>query len=306
MGVRRDKAALSSGCKPHPAIRSSRKQPEQAWRRRNGVFAVLGGLGGVVLVATVIRLGETNRQRVRLNLAGMAGANLALLRSPAFVGFAVCGACTSASWFTFIASAPHILAEALRRPPSTYGLMILLPMAMYMLGNAAAARFAPRFGSLQLLLAGRALAFAAALAMALWAGSAPLSVWLLLVPIGLAEIGDGMSGPAVMAAALSIHPRLAGTASGLMGFLQMAAAALGSFVVALLPYRNAFGMIALYGGFVALGLAAAVFAVRCTQPPTAATAEELPVLPGEPASAMGGCQVLRGHARLGTKFTSCS
>jgi hypothetical protein len=33
--VRRDKAALSSGCKPHPAIRSRRKQPEQAWRRRN-------------------------------------------------------------------------------------------------------------------------------------------------------------------------------------------------------------------------------------------------------------------------------
>jgi len=27
-GVRRDKAALSSGCKAHPAIRSSRKQPE--------------------------------------------------------------------------------------------------------------------------------------------------------------------------------------------------------------------------------------------------------------------------------------
>ena len=31
-GVRRDKAALSSGCKPHPAIRSSRKQSEQSWR----------------------------------------------------------------------------------------------------------------------------------------------------------------------------------------------------------------------------------------------------------------------------------
>jgi hypothetical protein len=44
------------------------------------------------------------------------------------------------------------------------------------------------------------------------AGSAPLSVWLLFVPIGLAEIGDGMSGPAVMAAALSIHPRFAARA----------------------------------------------------------------------------------------------
>jgi hypothetical protein len=32
VGVRRDKAALSSGCKAHPAIRSSRKQSEQSWR----------------------------------------------------------------------------------------------------------------------------------------------------------------------------------------------------------------------------------------------------------------------------------
>ena len=43
-------------------------------------------------------------------------------------------------------------------------------------------------------------------------------------------------------------------------------------------------MIALFGFFVAVGLAAAVFAVRCTQPPTAAAAEELPVLPGTPAA----------------------
>ena len=31
LGVRRDKAALSSGCKAHPALRSSRKQSEQSW-----------------------------------------------------------------------------------------------------------------------------------------------------------------------------------------------------------------------------------------------------------------------------------
>ena len=32
LDVRRDKAALSSGCEPHPATRSSRKQSEQSWR----------------------------------------------------------------------------------------------------------------------------------------------------------------------------------------------------------------------------------------------------------------------------------
>jgi hypothetical protein len=32
LGVRRDKVALSSGWKAHPAIRSRRKQSEQSWR----------------------------------------------------------------------------------------------------------------------------------------------------------------------------------------------------------------------------------------------------------------------------------
>ena len=32
LGVRREKAALSSGCEAHPALRSSRKQSEQSWR----------------------------------------------------------------------------------------------------------------------------------------------------------------------------------------------------------------------------------------------------------------------------------
>ena len=232
------------------------------WFDWRAIFVVLGGLGAAVFIATVVRLGETNRHRVRLDLGGMAGAYTTLLRSPAFIGFALCSACTSASWFTFIASAPHILSDALHQPPSTYGLMILLPMATYMLGNAIAARFAQRLGSLRLLLSGRVLAFVAAAALALCGGAATLSPWTLFLPIALAEIGDGMSQPAAMAAGLSIHPRLAGTASGLMGFVQMAAAALGSFIVALLPYENAFGLIAVFGGFVALGLVAAIFAVR--------------------------------------------
>lgn len=44
-------------------------------------------------------------------------------------------------------------------------------------------------------------------------------------------------------------------------------------------------MTALFGGFVALGLAAAVSAVRCTQLPAAAPTEERPVLPDTPAAA---------------------
>jgi DHA1 family bicyclomycin/chloramphenicol resistance-like MFS transporter len=122
------------------------------WVDWRAIFAVLGILGAIVLALTVARLGETNLHPARLHLVGMAGSYIALLRSPQFLGFALCSACTSASWFTFIASAPHVLSEALGEPPSTYGLMILLPMATYMLGNAAAARFALRLGSLRLMI----------------------------------------------------------------------------------------------------------------------------------------------------------
>jgi MFS transporter, DHA1 family, multidrug resistance protein len=234
------------------------------WVDWRAIFALLGVLGASVFAMTVLRLGETNAHPVRLDPVGMARAYATLLRSRQFVGFALCSACTSASWFTFIASAPHILSEAMGEPPSTYGLMILLPMATYMLGNAGAARFAPRLGSLRLLIIGRAIAVSAAVVMALWYMVTGLGVWMVFLPIGLCAIGDGLSQPAAMAAGLSIRPRLAGTASGLMGFLQMATASLGTFVVAFPPYPIAINMIAVVGGFIALALGFGLFAVRCS------------------------------------------
>jgi MFS transporter, DHA1 family, multidrug resistance protein len=99
------------------------------WIDWRAMFVLLGGLGAVVFGITVARLGETNRNPTRLDVAGMAAAYALLLRSPGFLGFALCSACSSASWFTFIASAPHLLADIMGEPPSTYGLIILLPMA---------------------------------------------------------------------------------------------------------------------------------------------------------------------------------
>jgi len=232
------------------------------WFDWRAIFALLAALGAIVSVTTVVRLPETNLHPVRFDVAGMLKSYALLFQSPGFGSFALCSACTSASWFTFIASAPYLITEVLGEPPSTYGVMILFPMATYMLGNAAAARFALRIGSLRLLIAGRAVALAGAVAALLCYASGGFSVWTLFLPIAFAEIGDGLSQPSVMAAALSIHPRIAGTASGLMGFLSMAMAAVGSFVVALLPHGTPLGMILVFSGFVAVALAAAIFAVR--------------------------------------------
>ena len=93
----------------------------------------------------------------------------------------------------------------------------------------------------------------------------------------LVSIGDGLSQPAALSAGLSTHPRLAGTASGLMGFLQMAVAAIGTFVVGVLPYDSALGMIAVVGGFIALALGSGIYGV---------------------SRAAGGAQILRARGAL--------
>ncbi len=231
------------------------------WVDWRAIFALLGLLGVMVLALTVARLGETNTSPARLDVVGMAGSYLVLLRSPVFLGFALCSAATSASWFTFCASAPFVLSGPMHRPPSTYGLMILLPMAAYMLGNAAAARFALRVGSMALFVWGLGLSFASGMLMALWCLADP-NPWALFVPIALSSIGNGMSQPASMAAGLSVYPRLAGAASGLIGCLQMAVAGFGSFAVGVLPHDSALPMVAVVGAFMAIAMALGLPVVR--------------------------------------------
>jgi DHA1 family bicyclomycin/chloramphenicol resistance-like MFS transporter len=213
------------------------------WFDWRAIFALLGAIGAIVLALTAAKLQESNPHAVPLDVVGMAKSYIILLRSRAFVGFAFGSAFTSASWFTFIASAPYLLSQSMDQPPSTYGVMILLPMAAYMLGNAAAVRFALRLGSVALFLLGLALSLAAGLVMTLWCARG-LSVWALFVPIALSSVGNGLSQPPAVAAALSVYPRIAGTASGLVGFLQMLVSALGTLLVGFLPHGSALSMVA--------------------------------------------------------------
>ena len=212
------------------------------WFGWRAMFVLLGGFGAIVLGWTALRLAETLAQKVPLNIGGMGRSYGLLLRSPAFVCFALCTAFTSASWFTFIATAPYLMSETLHQPPSAYGLMIMMPMAAYIFGNAAAARFARWAGTGAMVISGVGLSLLSGAAMLLWCVWPGLSPWTLFVPMAASSIGNGLSQPTAMASGLSIYPGVAGTASGLIGFLQMAISALGTLAVGLLPHEGPFAM----------------------------------------------------------------
>jgi len=62
--------------------------------------------------------------------------------------------------------------------------------------------------------------------------------------MAISSIGNGMSQPSGVAAGLSVYPRIAGAASGLMGFTQMIIAALGTLLLGLLPRGSVLAMVA--------------------------------------------------------------
>ena len=224
-------------------------------------FALLGALGAAVLILTAARLEETHRHPMPANLAAMGRSFVLLLRSPAFLGFALTTAFTSVSWFTFLASAPYLLSEVLHEPPSTYGLMILLPMAAYILGNAGVARLSVAVGSARLLIIGLALSLASGVMLAVWCLVA-MTPWALFVPMAVSSVGNGLSQPPAIAAGLSVHPRIAGAASGLLGFLQMMIAAFGTLLIGHLPQHSAQSMVIVVVASLALALVFGLLALR--------------------------------------------
>jgi MFS transporter, DHA1 family, multidrug resistance protein len=230
------------------------------WGGWRADFVLLGIIGAAVLILTASRLEETHAP-APVNFVGMIRSFVLLLRSPAFLGFAFATAFTSASWFTFLAAAPYLLSELLHEPPSTYGLMILLPMAGYVLGNAGVVRLSVLLGSARLFISGLALSLASGVMLAGWC-FADLTPWALFVPMAISSIGNGMSQPPGVAAGLSVYPRVAGAASGLLGFMQMAVAALGTLLLGLLPRDSVVAMVAVVGASLVLALVCGLFTLR--------------------------------------------
>jgi DHA1 family bicyclomycin/chloramphenicol resistance-like MFS transporter len=70
-----------------------------------------------------------------------------------------------------------------------------------------------------------------------------------------------MSQPSGLAAGLSVFPRIAGAASGLMGFAQMMIAALGTLLLGLLPRGSVVAMVTVVGACLALAFGCGLLAL---------------------------------------------
>jgi DHA1 family bicyclomycin/chloramphenicol resistance-like MFS transporter len=124
------------------------------------------------------------------------------------------------------------------RPATEYGVYFMLLSVGYIVGNFLSTRLTPRLGIDRTVLLGSLFC---TLAGMLVFGLAAAHVWgplALFLPLAFSTLANGLAQPNIQAGAVSINPRLAGSASGLLTFVQMAMAAASTQIAGALDHES--------------------------------------------------------------------
>lgn len=200
------------------------------WR---AIFGLLAAVGLGLLLLCWRRLPETGQMRTGIRAGHVMRDYLRLLRSPAFLGFTLGGACTTTSMYGFISASPFIFVNELHRPVQEVGLYLAVMVLGLSAGSLVASRLVRRSG-IDRVMIGASLA--GLLGACLFLGvvlSGHMSVALIMPPLVLFTFGSGMASPMALTRAISVNPAVIGSAAGLYGCAQMGWGALCSALVAI-------------------------------------------------------------------------
>jgi MFS transporter, DHA1 family, multidrug resistance protein len=214
-----------------PAIAPTMGSILMLWLPWPSIFVFLAVYGVAMLVLIRIFLAESLPQRQSLHPLSIARNYGQLLRSPMFMIATFASGFVYAGLLAYLSSSSFVYIDMLGVPVQYFGFIFLTSVAGYMLGSGLSARLSRLYDSEQTALVGAALAALAVGAM--WLGTLllPRSVTVLALPMMFYSTGMGLVLPNAMAVALRPFPHIAGTASALLGFIQMSLSASATALV---------------------------------------------------------------------------
>jgi MFS transporter, DHA1 family, multidrug resistance protein len=198
------------------------------------LFVLLAGYGAVLL-ALVWFFPETNEQRDprATRLRSLAVNYAMLLTSRDFVGQVVLTSLAIGGFYAMQTLAPFVLMGKLGLSSPMFGVVTASLMVSYLLGSLLTNRLLRWFTMTRLALAGALMVLAAALILACGLHFLGLGVAQIIAPMCLWMVGFAFIMPGVTTTALGLFPRNAGSASALMGALQMGMGFVGASLSAL-------------------------------------------------------------------------
>ena len=185
------------------------------------IFVALCALGLINLLLTWRLLTESSGGKGHGMLTVLRNYRQ-LLKSHRFLGYAIGGGCATTSLYAFIGAAPFIFVDQLNRPAHEVGIYLALNFAGAWFGSLAASRMVGKMPVKRLMVLGNLFSCAGAAVFLLAAFSGMLNLPLTVLPLLVLTFGTGVASPAALTEALSVNPLVAGSASGLYGFAQMA------------------------------------------------------------------------------------
>ncbi len=216
-------------------------------------FMVLTAVGLLVIFWAWYALHETHFQlRPFPGPAGLIGNYVRLLHVPLFVSYAATLAFSSGMFFAFLAGAPYIMINLMERSPGEYGVLFIVISLGYMSGNFLSGRLSQRLGVERMITLGCGIGVSGA--VLLFSLSGVMQPVALFGPMVMITFSNGLTMPNATAAAVGAKPGMFGTASGLVGFIQLAVGALTTIAVGLLQehFAGAMSAVILCSGLIAL------------------------------------------------------
>ncbi|MFF3762615.1 Bcr/CflA family multidrug efflux MFS transporter [Streptomyces sp. NPDC001922] len=214
------------------------------WR---GVFYVLAGVGTLITLLVVRRLGETLPPERRHS--GGLGATLrtmrGLLADRVFTGYMLAGGFSFATLFSYISASPFVVQEIYGASPQTFSLLFgLNSVGLVAVGQLNGKLLIGRVSLDKALSVGLALVTTAAVALLLMASGVFGDVGLGPVAAGLFVLMSamGVTLPNTNAQALMRTPHAAGSASALIGTCSFLVGAVASPLVGIAGERTAVPM----------------------------------------------------------------
>ncbi|MEM9045495.1 MAG: multidrug effflux MFS transporter [Pseudomonadota bacterium] len=191
--------------------------------RANFYFYAISGI--VLLVLCWIDLGET-KPRNEPGTSVEPEQFVDLLREPLFWAVSLCSATSIGAFYIFLTGAPLVAQTQFGASTAEIGFFLGTITAGFFCGAFISARFAPRFHPTTMMLAGRLVA-----CLGLTAGATAIyltepSPTLFFGSTVFVGLGNGITTPSSNAAAVSVRPKLAGSAAGLNGALVVALGAI--------------------------------------------------------------------------------
>ncbi|MDQ8727825.1 multidrug effflux MFS transporter [Bradyrhizobium sp. LHD-71] len=198
------------------------------WR---AIFWFLGAVSLLVFLWACVTLPETRRAPAGPGPAGFLSDVRALIASPQYHGFVIAQALAAATFFIFASGGAYVAIIQMGRSSAEYGAWFALGSIAYMAGNLTSARLTPKLGGHRMIWIGLVMQIAGSALNLTWglAGLNTDPAWFFVTQM-IVAYGNGYVMSNVAAGAVSVRPQAAGTASGVLGFVQMGFGAIVSQV----------------------------------------------------------------------------